>query len=436
MSSIAVIIPRFQSQFNIQMQQQGTDYKPTYMNFTAILLVLALVFFEWLDFSLYLYLAKSTFAKEFFPASSYSLMLSFALFAAAYLVRPIGGWIFGGKADRSGRRAPMIYSAILMGLATLGICLLPTYNQVGLWATWGLLLLRMAQALALGGEINTSAMFLVEHHANQPLLAGSFTAASAALGMFTGGMLATVLQVSHAQGCWRWIFASVALLSLGLCVLRKKLFESPEFESNRLRVGFTWSKNWRGIINIAVLGTYVSVMVYICNVFWVSFAIDAGIWGAVQCSWIGSLAQLASAFAAIPIAYYSRPSQASRLLQTSMLILMMAAPLLFYFTIQQQKAAVLLCLAGYVFSNGFLCAALYYYLYLQLPTSCRCRGVSTSWALAASLGAISLPIAEQAKIVGLLWLPGLIVSATAFMAFVLIAMHRSTPALDTQLGIN
>lgn len=145
-------------------------------------------FFEWLDFSLYLYLARSVFAKEFFPASNYSLMLSFALFAAAYFARPLGGWLFGRAADLNGRRHPMLLSAALMGMATLGICLLPNYQQIGLAATWGLLLLRIAQALALGGEINTSAMFLVEHYRRKPLIAGGLVAVSSALGMFMGGL--------------------------------------------------------------------------------------------------------------------------------------------------------------------------------------------------------------------------------------------------------
>lgn len=167
----------------------------------ALILVLALVFLEWLDFSLYLYLAKSVFAAKFFPLSVYSLELTFALFAAAYFARPVGGWLFGRKADLSGRRNPMVFSAALMGLATLGIALLPGYAQIGLWATWGLLLLRMAQGLALGGEINTSAMFLVEHHPQRPLLAGSLVAAGGAFGMFIGSALATLLQYISQYRC-------------------------------------------------------------------------------------------------------------------------------------------------------------------------------------------------------------------------------------------
>ncbi|CEK12199.1 MFS transporter [Legionella hackeliae] len=406
----------------------------------ALFLVLALVFFEWLDFSLYLYLAGAVFAKEFFPASNYSLMLSFALFAAAYFARPIGGWLFGREADLNGRRHPMLLSAALMGVAMLGICLLPGYEQIGLWATWGLLLLRITQALALGGEINTSAMFLVEHSPGKPLIAGGLVAASAALGMFMGGALASLLQWFSLNHAWRVVFAVVGGLSLWVCCLRKQLTESPEFQKNQSKAIHPWQHHWRGLVNIAAMGIFVSVMVYICNVFWVSFAVDKQFMTKLQCAWMGSFAQLISALLALPIAYFSRPQHVYRLIQGSMVILMIVAPMLFHFTASHQTIAVLFSLSGYALSNSLLCAALYYFLYLQLPPKYRCRGVSTVWALAASVGAISLPLAEQAKLVGALWLPGLFVSTVALICLILLHFSafsgkKRTNSLPTALPI-
>lgn len=388
------------------------------MKKSGLFLVLALVFLEWLDFSLYLYLAKSVFADSFFPPSSYSLTLSFALFAAAYFARPVGGWLFGREADLSGRRNPMVFSAALMGLATLGICVLPGYAQLGIWATWGLLILRVAQGLALGGEINTSAMFLVEHHPNKPLVAGSLVAASGALGMFMGGATATLLQYSELPWAWRLVFALVAIISLWVCRLRKRLSESPEFQKNQRSVKSLWQSHWRGVLNIAVAGAFVSVTVYMCNVYWVSFAIDKQVWSKTQCAWIGSLAQLLSALLALPIAYFSKPKYAYRLMQTSMLIISLAAPLLFYFTMHYMIIGILLAVLSYAFANALLCASLYYFLYLQLPAQYRCRGVSTVWAIAASFGAVSLPVAEQVVNLGALWFPGFLVSTVAILSVV------------------
>ncbi|ARG98763.1 MFS transporter [Legionella micdadei] len=391
---------------------------------TNLLLVLALVFLEWLDFSLYLYLAKSVFANDFFPPSSYSLTLSFALFAAAYLARPVGGWFFGRKADLNGRRKPMVFSAALMGLATLGICLLPSYAQIGLLATWGLLILRIAQGLALGGEINTSAMFLVEHHPAKPLLAGSLVAASGALGMFLGAGIAALLQHNTILWAWRIIFAIVALVSLWVCHLRKRLCESPEFQRNTLSIKEIWPMHWRGLFNIAIVGAYVGVTVYLCNVFWVSFAIDQQLWSKTQCAWTGSIAQLLSALLAVPIAYFSKPSSVYHLMRASMMVITLAAPLLFFFTSSLMSVGVLLSVLAYALANALLCSSLYYLLYLQLPAQYRCRGVSTVWALAASLGAVSLPVAEQAVQFGAIWLPGFLVSTVAILSFFLLRKYE------------
>lgn len=393
-------------------------------------LVLALIFLEWLDFSLYLYLAKAVFARDFFPSSSYSLMLSFALFTAAYFARPVGGWLFGREADLHGRRKPMVFSAALMGLATLGICLLPDYACWGIGATWCLLFLRIAQGLALGGEINTSAMFLVEHHPRNPLIAGSLVAASGALGMFMGGAIAALLQYSEALSwSWRPVFAVVGLLSLWVCRLRKQLLESPEFlPQSHSQAKLNWRLHWRGLRNIAVIAAFVSVTVYLCNAYWVSFAIDQQLWSKTGCAWVGSLAQLASALLAVLIASYAKPAQACRLLQASMLLIIPVAPLLFYCTLHHLQSGVLLAVSGYALANALLCASLYYFLYLQLPAQYRCRGVSIIWALAASVGTLGLPLAEQAVHLGLLWLPGFLVAAMAMLSLALLANYQFSTA--------
>ncbi|MCL5272961.1 MAG: MFS transporter [Gammaproteobacteria bacterium] len=394
------------------------------MNRKAILVVIALVFLEWLDFSLYLYLAKSVFARDFFPASEYSLMLSFALFATAFIARPLGGWLFGRSADDHGRRTPLIFSAAMMGMATIGIALLPGYGLIGIAATWGLLILRIAQGLALGGEINNSAMFLVEHQSHTPLAAGSLVAASGAAGMFVGGATAALVQTAHIDGLWRFIFIAVGFLSLWVCSLRKKLNESPEFISNKSPVRQILREEWPGIINIAILGAYVSVTVYICNAFWVSYATDQGFWSPVACAWAGAIAQLMSALLALPLARLVPPARVLQLLRTSMIAAFAGTPLLFIFTTYGSTAGVLLGLGMYVLTNGLLCAALFYFLYLQLPAKYRCRGVSTVWALSASLGAISLPIAEQAHLHHMVWLAPVWVSVIALLSYLFLSRGR------------
>lgn len=395
-----------------------------------VLTVLAVNFLEWLEFSLYLYMAKSVFAREFFPSSSHSLMLTFAVFAAGYLARPLGGWVFGRAADLNGRRKPMMLTAGLMGMAMLGICLLPGYALIGAVATWLLLLFRLLQGLALGGEINTSAIYMIEHHNKNPMLAGSLVATFGALGMFFGGVLAALIQYSDVGWLWRVVFAAVGCISLWVSSLRKQLSESPEFDGRQnLTVKALWQRHWQGMVNIAAVGAFVSVTVYICNIFWLAFAAQLQMWPNVLCVWIAAFAQLGSALIAIPIARAAEPRQGQQLLQLSMLTIAISAPLLFYFTLHKLSFGIWLGLSGYVVGNGLLCASFYYFLYQQLPTQYRCRGTSIIWALAASIGALALPIAQQAVAAShLYWVPGVIVSGVSLSALVIIRQRTYQPS--------
>ncbi|WP_133129892.1 MFS transporter [Legionella yabuuchiae] len=392
------------------------------MKRSACVIVLSLNFVEWLEFSLYLYLAKAVFATTFFPPSNQSLLLTFALFAAAYLARPLGGWFFGRRADLTGRRNPMMHTASLMGIATLGICFLPDYSQIGVLATGLLLVFRIAQGVALGGEINTSAIFLLEHNPRNPMLAGSFVAAFGALGMFVGGALAAGIQSLSLPWLWRIVLAAVGFASLLISRLRKRLYESPQF-INKVHLPHEklWQQHWQGMLHIAAVGAFVSVMVYLCNIFWFTYASDQKLWSSITCAWIASFAQLGSALLAIPIAQYSPKGFATQLLKLSMITVAITAPILFYCTHQGIHLGVLLALCGYMLANGLLCASLYYFLYQQLPAEYRCRGISTIWALAASFGALALPVAQQASSAAQgYWVPALIVSCVACVAFLII----------------
>jgi len=402
-----------------------------HMKKRIIFLALTIVFLEWMDFSLYLYLAKSVFSVEFFAKSSRGMLFSFAIFATAFLARPLGGWFFGRKADLDGRRKPMVYSAALMGISTLGICFLPGYDQIGSAAAWGLLFFRMGQGLALGGEMNTSALFLVEHHPNNRLVIAALMAASGAIGMFAGAALAAFMQNLNISGLWRVAFAILGIISLWICSLRKKLDESPEFMQASSQTTH-WHRHWKGIFNIALVALYVSVSVYLCNVFWVSFALDKQLLPNNVAAWLGALAQLLSGLAAIIIAIKVKDNEVQRLLQGSMLLMSVVAPLLFYGTIIHHLTLTFAALFGYVLANGMLCSSLFYFLYLQLPVELRCAGVSLVWGFAASIGAFSLPLAQHAIVQGLNWLPPLMVSVIALTSWIILRQTQTQHSFSTR----
>jgi MFS transporter, MHS family, proline/betaine transporter len=190
---------------------------------------------EWYDFALYGYFA-GILGKLFFPSSdpSISLIASFGAFASGFLMRPIGGLVFGRIGDAIGRNAAMSLSVLVMALPTVLMAILPTHEQIGIWAPIFLILLRIIQGLSVGGEYTSSLVYLAE---NAPQNRKAFTAIwgswGAVLGMLTGSGvgLATASYLSPEnldQWGWRIPFALGGLIALTGWWIRKKLPPEPQ----------------------------------------------------------------------------------------------------------------------------------------------------------------------------------------------------------------
>ena len=109
---------------------------------------------EWYDFNIYGAVAALVFSKIFFPSvdPAAGTLLALATFGVGFAARPIGGIIFGHIGDRIGRKAALISTIMMMGVATVAIGLLPTYDSIGIWAPILLVLCRLVQGIGLGGE--------------------------------------------------------------------------------------------------------------------------------------------------------------------------------------------------------------------------------------------------------------------------------------------
>src|SRR4051812_3375025 len=120
---------------------------------------------EWYDFFLFGTAAGLVFNHLFFPSGDATLgtFLSYAIFAAGFVARPIGGIVFGHYGDRVGRKKMLVITLLIMGIGTVLIGLLPTYEQIGIWAPILLLVLRLAQGVGLGGEWGGAVLMAVEH---------------------------------------------------------------------------------------------------------------------------------------------------------------------------------------------------------------------------------------------------------------------------------
>jgi MFS family permease len=192
---------------------------------------------EWYDFFLYGTAAALVFPHLFFPAQEGTVgaLLSFATFATGFAARPIGGIVFGHLGDRVGRKTVLVTTLILMGVATVGIGLLPTYDQVGVAAPVLLVALRIVQGLGTGGEWGGAALMTKENGSSRAGFFGSFLSASVFAGLILGSVvytaLASVLTEEQLFG-WGWrvpFLVSVLLVVVGLWI-RRDLPETAEFE--------------------------------------------------------------------------------------------------------------------------------------------------------------------------------------------------------------
>lgn len=148
---------------------------------------------EWYDFALYGYFA-TTIGSLFFPEFSTfaSLMATFGIFAAGFIMRPLGGLIFGHIGDKIGRKNALLWSIYLMAIPTTLIGLLPTYEQIGWLAPLLLTLIRLAQGLSMGGEFTGSMVFVVEHaQQDNRGIYGSWVIFSLLVGILIGSATAT-----------------------------------------------------------------------------------------------------------------------------------------------------------------------------------------------------------------------------------------------------
>ncbi|ORA19634.1 MFS transporter [Mycobacterium arosiense] len=203
---------------------------------------------EWYDFFLYATAAGLVFNKVFFPneSSLVGTLLAFATFAVGFVMRPIGGLVFGHIGDRIGRKRSLALTMLIMGGATALIGALPTAAQIGAWAPVLLLLLRVLQGFALGGEWGGAVLLAVEHSpADRRGRYGAIPQVGLALGLALGTGVFAFLQVALGQTRflsygWRIGFVlSVLLVAIGV-VVRLRVEETPAFrELGDLRAAST-----------------------------------------------------------------------------------------------------------------------------------------------------------------------------------------------------
>ncbi|OLL27357.1 hypothetical protein BTH42_33195 [Burkholderia sp. SRS-W-2-2016] len=192
---------------------------------------------EWYEYFIYGTAAALYFGPLFFPNKDASVarLIAFASFGVAFLARPLGAFIFGHLGDRIGRKSTMIFTLVLMGVATGAIGLLPTYQQIGMLAPVLLVALRLLQGLAVGGEWGGAVLVAVENAPRHKVrLYGAAPQMGSGFGLFlsTGAMALVGLLPPEERLAWGWrvpFIAGFALVLIGL-IIRLGVAESEDFK--------------------------------------------------------------------------------------------------------------------------------------------------------------------------------------------------------------
>jgi MHS family proline/betaine transporter-like MFS transporter len=193
-------------------------------------------FVEWYDYSVYGFFA-TVIASQFFPSDDpvASLLATFAVFAVAFFMRPVGAFVFGHYGDTVGRRNTLAAAIILMGIATLTIGVLPSYAQIGVLAPILLVGARLLQGFSAGGEWSGSAAFMVEYAPeNRRGLYGSWQQFSIVAGLLVGsgmGALLGAVLSEDALNAWGWripFILGMVVALVGL-YLRLRIEDTPAF---------------------------------------------------------------------------------------------------------------------------------------------------------------------------------------------------------------
>ncbi len=437
---------------------------------------------EFYDFYVYATAAVLVFPHLFFPTGNETtaLLASFATFGAAMLARPVGAIFFGHLGDRLGRKTTLVASLITMGIATFAIGILPTHAQVGAWAAALLLIMRLAQGFALGGEWSGAALVATENAPEgKRAWYGTFPQLGAPIGFIIANMLFFVInhlladpanpgQPSAAFLEWGWripfLFSAVMVI-VGLWV-RLKLVESKAFEQakqtgevKRMPIATAFRFHWKGLIlgTFAMLATY--VLFYLMTSFTLTFGTRPGAEAAQKAaeaagtpfdaaSYVPGLGYtynefiLMLVFGVIFFGIFTLVSGpfADRFGRRKTLLVVTAAIVVFGFTFVPLLGGGSTPLVMFFLALGFTLMGLTFgpmgaFLPEMFPTNVRYTGSAVAYNVSSILGAALAPIVAV-----WLWgladgsplLVGIYLSAAALVTFVSLLLTRETKGVDIE----
>lgn len=230
---------------------------------------------EWYDFALFGFFAQQI-GAHFFPAGdpTASLLAAFGTFAAGFLMRPVGGALFGWVGDRFGRKQALIWSVLAMAFPSFLIGILPSTATIGLAAPILLLVFRLLQGLAVGGEYMASAVFLVEGaNPGRRGWMGSWGPIGATAGVLLGSAAGAIVNANMSPDTvmaygWRIPFIVGLGVGLGGLVIRRHYVERvPHQAPAKSPLGEAFAGHWRTMLHLVTLVAAISVGFYTTFVY-------------------------------------------------------------------------------------------------------------------------------------------------------------------------
>ena len=243
---------------------------------------------EYYDFFIYATAAALLFPQLFFPTDNptVGIIVSLASFGVGYIARPIGAVVLGHLGDRHGRKTVLVYCMFLMGFSTVSIGLLPTYQQIGVWAPALLIFLRLIQGFAVAGEVSCASSMTLEH---APDGRRGYFASFTLQGVQAGQLLAAGVFLPLAQfmpadqfAAWGWRipFLLSALVLVAGWIIRREVHEAPVFteaqtkgETRKLPVVEVFTQSWRDVLRVICMALS-AVLAIVASVFGATYAVQ------------------------------------------------------------------------------------------------------------------------------------------------------------------
>jgi MFS transporter, MHS family, shikimate and dehydroshikimate transport protein len=402
---------------------------------------------EFYDFILYATAASLVFGKLFFAGMppAVGLFASFSTLAVGYVARPLGGAIFGHFGDRLGRKGVLIVSMVLMGVATSAIGMLPTSTQIGVAAPTLLVVLRLVQGLAVGGEWGGAMLVALEH---APSTRRGFAASFANMGGPAGAVLATLVMsavstLPDAQFLsWGWrvpFLLSIVLIAIGL-VIRLKVSETPLFlelgekaERRKIPLMEVITQYPRNLVLGIIAGMSSYTVQGLMTVWAVAYVIELGVdrTGVLNVKAIGAtLTIVAIWFAARLSDRFGR--------KPVMFAGMLAGAVLAYPIIWLLQTGTLWGFAiGLFLANGIVQGVIFgpfgAFVAELFPTRMRYTGASLAYQTASTLGAGFTPAIASGLVLaagGQLWLVAMVWALSFLISTGCVLMTREGRAVD------